>query len=72
MDQVVVEVGPDHTVAVGETATVVGAGTDDAPTAAEWAAWSSTLEHEVVTGLGSAPARVRRRTTPPTSLRSNR
>ncbi len=67
MDQVVVDVGPDRIPAVGEVATVLGPGTDGAPTAAEWAAWSQTLEHEVVTGLGSAPARVQRRTTPPTA-----
>ncbi|WP_299951664.1 alanine racemase [uncultured Modestobacter sp.] len=70
MDQVVVDVGPDRTVAVGETATVLGTGAGGAPTAAEWAAWSQTLEHEVVTGLGSAPARVLRRTTPPTTAPS--
>lgn len=70
MDQVVVDVGPTAAVGVGATATVLGTGADGAPTAAEWAAWSCTLEHEVVTGLGSAPARVRRRTLPAASPRS--
>ncbi|MBI9113662.1 alanine racemase [Sanguibacter suaedae] len=64
MDQVVVDVGPGSPVAPGDTATVVGTGRDAAPTAAEWARWARTLEHEIVTGLGSAPLRVLRRFSP--------
>jgi alanine racemase len=57
MDQVVVDLGPDP-VAPGEIATVLGG---DGPTVAEWAAWSDTIEHEIVTGFGP---RVRRVTAP--------
>ncbi|MPQ99363.1 alanine racemase [Modestobacter sp. I12A-02628] len=60
MDQVVVDLGPCSPVVAGDVATVVGAGDDGAPTAAEWARWAHTLEHEIVTGLCSAPPRVRR------------
>ncbi|MBO1752586.1 alanine racemase [Actinotalea sp. BY-33] len=63
MDQLVVDLGPGSPVRPGDTATVVGTGDDGAPTAAEWARWAQALEHEVVTGLGSAPPRVRRRVT---------
>ena len=55
MDQVVVDVGDDH-VDLGEVATVFGPGRSGEPTAAEWAAWAGTIEHEIVTGIG---ARVR-------------
>lgn len=51
MDQVVVDVG-DEPVLAGETATVLGPGTAGEPTPADWAAWSDTLPHEVVTGFG--------------------
>ena len=56
MDQAVVDVGAAP-VGVGEIATVFGSGRQGEPTAAEWAAWSGTIEHEIVTGIGS---RVRR------------
>ncbi|HXH79987.1 alanine racemase [Nocardioides sp.] len=52
MDQVVVDLG-DETVRPGETATVFGPGSSGEPTAADWAGWAGTLEHEIVTGLGS-------------------
>jgi alanine racemase len=52
MDQVVVDLGGED-VALGEPATVFGPGDDGEPTAADWARWSGTIEHEVVTGLGS-------------------
>jgi alanine racemase len=51
MDQTVVDVGPDH-VEVGEPAVIFGPGTHGEPTTAEWARWASTVEHEIVTGLG--------------------
>jgi alanine racemase len=60
MDQVVVDVG-DEAVRPGETATVFGPGSAGEPTAAEWAGWAGTLEHEIVTGLG---ARLRRHIVP--------
>jgi alanine racemase len=56
MDQAVVDAG-SLPVAGGEVATVFGPGTQGEPTAAEWAAWAGTIEHEIVTRIGS---RVRR------------
>ncbi|GAA3808365.1 alanine racemase [Nocardioides panacisoli] len=56
MDQVVVDVG-SLTVRPGEVATVFGPGDTGEPTAAEWALWSGTIEHEIVTGIGSRVAR---------------
>ncbi len=56
MDQVVVDVGDDH-VDLGEVATVFGPGRSGEPTAAEWAAWAGTIEHEIVTGIGARVAR---------------
>jgi alanine racemase len=53
MDQTVVDLGPEA-VRPGEVATVLGGA---GPTIGEWAAWAGTLEHEIVTGIGS---RVRR------------
>lgn len=66
MDQAVVDLG-DDAVSPGEVAMVFGPGSgsgsedDGAPTAAEWAAWAGTIEHEIVTGIGH---RVARRTAP--------
>lgn len=68
MDQAVVDLGPDGADA-GESVTVFGPGGDGEPTAAEWAAWAGTIEHEIVTGIG---ARVARRTAPVAQLRSVR
>ena len=56
MDQLVVDLG-DRGVDPGETVTVFGPGDAGEPTVAEWAAWAGTIEHEVVTGIGT---RVRR------------
>jgi alanine racemase len=56
MDQVVVDLG-DDTADLGEVAILFGPGHIGEPTAAEWAAWAGTIEHEIVTGIG---ARVRR------------
>lgn len=56
MDQVVVDVGR-LPVGVGEVATVFGPGEQGEPTVADWARWSGTIEHEIVTGIG---ARVQR------------
>ncbi|WP_307807773.1 alanine racemase [Nocardioides xinjiangensis] len=60
MDQLVVDLGEDH-VDPGDVAVVFGPGDAGEPTVAEWAAWAGTIEHEVVTGIGS---RVRRATSP--------
>ena len=57
MDQLVVDLGDDP-VLPGEVATVFGPGAAGEPTVAEWAAWAGTIEHELVTRVGS---RVRRR-----------
>lgn len=67
MDQVVVDLGDDHA-EPGDTATVLGPGDTGEPTVAEWAAWSDTLPHEVVTGIGP---RVRRTTRPAPSAPSH-
>ncbi|WP_055587809.1 alanine racemase [Peterkaempfera griseoplana] len=56
MDQVIVDTG-DRPAVPGETATVFGPGDRGEPTVREWARWSGTLEHEIMTGLG---ARLRR------------
>jgi alanine racemase len=64
MDQTVVEVGSE-TVELGQLATVFGPGDDGEPTGADWARWASTIEHEIVTGIG---ARVARRTTSSRSM----
>jgi alanine racemase len=57
MDQTVVDLG-SAPVPVETPVTVFGPGDDGEPTVREWAAWSGTLEHEIVTGIG---ARVERR-----------
>jgi alanine racemase len=56
MDQVVVDVGT-LPVRAGEVATVFGPGDAGEPTAAEWALWSGTIEHEIVTGIGARVSR---------------
>jgi alanine racemase len=52
MDQVVVDVGA-LPVTVGDGATVFGPGDHGEPTVVEWARWSGTIEHEIVTGIGA-------------------
>jgi len=56
MDQAVVDLGPTGA-DPGDTVTVFGPGTAGEPTVAEWAAWSDTIEHEIVTGIGARVAR---------------
>lgn len=56
MDQLVVDLG-DRGVDPGEAVTVFGPGDAGEPTVAEWASWAGTIEHEIVTGLGSRVAR---------------
>jgi alanine racemase len=51
MDMAVVDLGAEGA-APGDEVTVFGPGRHGEPTTAEWARWSDTLEHEVVTGLG--------------------
>jgi alanine racemase len=57
MDQVVVDAGPDGA-QLGAIATVFGPGDDGEPTAADWAGWAGTIEHDVVTGIGARVERV--------------
>lgn len=58
MDQVVVDIGTCPVV-TGDVAVVFGTGGDGEPTVAEWARWSRTIEHEIVTGIGHrVPRRV--------------
>ena len=52
MDQVVVDLGESGG-EVGDRVTVFGPGDDGEPTVADWARWSDTIEHEIVTGLGT-------------------
>jgi len=57
MDMVVVDTG-DERLRPGETVTLFGRGTDGEPTVADWARWAGTIEHEIVTGIGSRVRRV--------------
>ncbi|WP_325092461.1 alanine racemase [Leucobacter sp. M11] len=59
MDMVVVDTG-DDALEPGESVTVFGPGDAGEPTVAEWAAWSNTIEHEIVTRVGCRVARVHR------------
>lgn len=59
MDMLVVDTG-DDLLAPGETVTVFGPGDRGEPTVADWAAWSGTIEHEIVTRIGSRVARIHR------------
>lgn len=51
MDQLVVDIG-DQPVAIGENAIVFGPGDQGEPTPADWAEWSGSIPHELLTGLG--------------------
>lgn len=59
MDMIVVDTG-DDLLRAGETVTVFGPGTTGEPTVADWADWSNTIEHEILTGIGSRSPRVLR------------
>ena len=67
MDMAVLHLG-DLRAVPGDLVTVIGSGDHGEPTVAEWAAWSDTIEHEIVTGLGSRL----RRTVRPVTLRGVR
>lgn len=60
MDQTVVDLGQTPA-APGDRAIIFGPGDRGEPTVKEWASWCGTIEHEIVTGIGS---RVRRQTIP--------
>jgi alanine racemase len=68
MDQVVVDLGESGG-EVGDRVAVFGPGDDGEPTVADWARWSDTIEHEIVTGIGP---RVPRHTRAAARLRSVR
>ncbi len=58
MDQVVVDLGSQSSVTVGDEVVVFGNGLDGEPTAAEWAQASGTIVYEIVTRIGPRVARV--------------
>jgi alanine racemase len=51
MDQCVIDAG-DLPVRAGDLVTVFGPGDDGEPTVADWAHWSATNPHEILTGIG--------------------
>ncbi|MCE0536910.1 alanine racemase [Kineosporia rhizophila] len=57
MDMAVIDLGPGSSARPGDLVTVFGPGEQGEPTVAEWASWAGTIEHEVVTGLGTRPVR---------------
>ncbi|MDQ0642320.1 alanine racemase [Microbacterium murale] len=59
MDMVVVDTG-DELLQPGETVTIFGPGRDGEPTVAEWAEWSHTIEHEMLTRVGTRAHRIHR------------
>lgn len=59
MDMVVVDTG-DDVLRPNERVTLFGPGTEGEPTVAEWAEWSRTIEHEIVTRLGNRIPRIHR------------
>ena len=58
MDQFVVDVGPDASVAPGDEAIVFGRGADGEPTAEDWARATGTISYEIVTRIGARVPRV--------------
>ena len=57
MDMTIIDLGRCPA-GVGDTVTVFGPGDHGEPTVADWASWSDTVEHEIVTGLGPRLHRV--------------
>ncbi len=58
MDQMIVELGPGATDAVGDEVVLFGA--SPAPSASEWAHWAGTIGYEVVTRIGTRVPRIYR------------
>jgi alanine racemase len=52
MDMAVVDIG-ELPIDIGELAIVFGPGYAGEPTVRDWAGWADSIEHEIVTGLGS-------------------
>lgn len=61
MDMAVVDTGDDVLIP-GEIVTFFGPGEEGEPTVADWASWSDTIEHEIVTRIGARVSRVHRST----------
>jgi len=57
MDFVMVEIGSDDAVAVGDVATLIGADRGDAITLDEFAGWAGTISYEIIARLGARLAR---------------
>src|SRR6185437_9479991 len=58
MDQIVVDCGPDATVAVGDEVVLLGRQGDEEVTTAEWATLLDTIGYEVVCGIGPRVPRI--------------
>lgn len=58
MDQFVVDLGDDETVAAGDEVVLFGPGDGGEPTAEDWAQASGTIAYEIVTRIGSRVPRV--------------
>jgi alanine racemase len=56
MDQTVLDIGLESA-ELGQQATAFGTGDAGEPTIADWARWASTIENEIVTGIGDRVAR---------------
>lgn len=61
MDQLVVDVGPDAEVRVGDEVVLIGRQRDDEIRAEEWARALDTIGYEIVCGIGTRVPRVERR-----------
>ncbi len=66
MDQIVVDCGPDATVAVGDEVTLLGQQGDDVITADDWASLLGTIGYEILCGIGPRVPRVYTETGGPT------
>jgi alanine racemase len=53
MDQVVLDLGPDHDGCAGDDVVLFGRGADGEPTAQDWAAATGTINYEIVTRVGA-------------------
>lgn len=58
MDQLMVDCGPDSTVAPGDEVVLIGRQGDEEITAADWAALLGTISYEVLCGIGPRVPRV--------------
>jgi alanine racemase len=58
MDQIVVDCGPDGTVAPGDEVTLLGRQGKEVITASEWAGLLGTIGYEVLCGIGPRVPRV--------------